>query len=156
MIRREEMREPLLVDSIPERSAMRLRSQLSRPYPELTGFFNLIKAYNCRQLSYPEDALAAFSGIMSALSNKVLDGFYCGVPVMYFDIALLWQPSGILRRRVASKPTREHCFPSWSWAGWHGKLFLNQDYRIICSRSTLQNQVHKAQLYRFSSSIVWL
>ena len=62
-----------------------------RSYPDLDGFFDLVRSYNIRQLSFPEEALPAFTGILSALSRRFLDGFYGGIPVMYFDIALLWK-----------------------------------------------------------------
>jgi hypothetical protein len=48
--------------------------------------------YNMRQLTYPDDELAAFSGVLSTLSRTFTGGFVWGLPQMFFDVALLWQP----------------------------------------------------------------
>ncbi len=50
--------------------------------------------------------------------------FVSGLPSSFFDVALLWQPGGKIIRRVARDPTKAHCLPSWSWAGWSGRVEL--------------------------------
>ena len=42
-----------------------------------------------------------------------------GLPETELDIALLWQPTSSIRRRVHPK-TKAPLFPSWSWVGWIG------------------------------------
>jgi hypothetical protein len=95
------------------------RAMLSSNFPDLLGLGNLLRVYNDRNLTYPEDALNAFAGIMRALCPAFKSGFLSGLPLAFFNIALLWQPRGYAVRRVASEGvSRATCLPSWSWAGW--------------------------------------
>jgi len=97
------------------------REVFTDPYPNIGRYNNLVQIYNVKQFTHPEDVLEAFLGITSALSFKFNGGFLCGLPVMFFDASLLWQPTNLLRRRTAPKPTPSR-LPSWSWAGWHGRV----------------------------------
>jgi len=95
------------------------RAMLSSKFPDLLGLNNLLRDYNDRNLTYPEDALNAFAGIMRALCPAFKSGFLSGLPLAFFNIALLWQPRGYAVRRVARKGVSgANCLPSWSWAGW--------------------------------------
>ena len=124
---REEIREVMKWDGADERSSLQLQKQLAQPFPNLVGFFDVVSSYNNRQLSYQEDALAAFSGIMTALSKNFIGGFYCGIPVMFFDLALHWRPIHSLTRRLPSDSHSAYCLPSWSWVGWRGQVLLDKD-----------------------------
>jgi Heterokaryon incompatibility protein (HET) len=96
---------------------------LTASWPNLNSFGNLVCYYNERAFTYPEDALAGFSGILSVLSRKFEGGFLQGLPEMFLDIALLWQPYRTVHRRVPSNIcSRVQHLPSWSWVGWHGTL----------------------------------
>jgi hypothetical protein len=93
-------------------------------HPDLRSFNYLVSNYNWRELSYPEDALAAFSGITTALRRTFAGGFLCGLPVMFFDVGLLWHGTQTLDRRVSCKlSVVGDCLPSWSWAGWRGEVY---------------------------------
>jgi len=70
-----------------------------------------VEAYTTRKLTNPGDILNAFSGIASKIFQ---DRHIDGLPVSAFDLALLWQPRVVLKRREG--------FPSWPWAGWIGKV----------------------------------
>jgi hypothetical protein len=95
------------------------RAMLSSNFPDLLGLGNLLRVYNDRNLTYPEDALNAFAGIMRALCLAFKSGFLSGLPLAFFNLALLWQPRGYAVRRVARKGVSgATCLPSWSWAGW--------------------------------------
>jgi hypothetical protein len=94
--------------------------------PDLRDFFVLVEGYNSRDLTYPSDALSAFSGISSAVSSIFTDGFIYGMPVIFFHISLMWQPYRSLTRRSWDDGTgRLQYFPSWSWIGWQGELNTN-------------------------------
>lgn len=90
--------------------------------PDLRVFTTILHKYNIRSFTYPEDALNAFSGIASALSASFDGGFVSGLPTALFDLALLWLPYEELERRTARYAQRQHCLPSWSWAGWSGRI----------------------------------
>lgn len=57
------------------------------------------------------------------LSYSFNEGLICGLPELFFDIALLWHPAKeIARRQRFICITAENSLPSWSWAGWCGKI----------------------------------
>lgn len=86
------------------------------PWPDLGEYSRLVSDYSRRFLTYEDDVLRAFSGVTNTLTKTFLGGFHFGLPRLFFDTAMLWQARGRLTRR-----DRES-FPSWSWAGWIGKI----------------------------------
>lgn len=84
---------------------------------------DLVEDYSTRALSYDEDSLNAFSGILEKLREGNLpSGFLWGIPRNGFKISLLWNHVNLLypvRRRRG--------FPSWSWAGWEGKISYDKN-----------------------------
>ena len=90
-------------------------------WPCLKKWDNLVSSYMRRRLTYEEDILRAFSGILELLSNSMVGGFLFGLPQQFFDAALLWVPKKSLTRREDTKSgTVKIALPSWSWAGWKG------------------------------------
>lgn len=113
-------------------------------YPDLQKYDELVTAFNVRHLTDSEDVLRAFAGITYSLSSKFDGGFLCGLPVMFFDTALLWRPSGPLERRISLNSAAKSCIPSWSWAGWRGEVdpkswLTGCDYRSDCISDPGQN-----------------
>ena len=92
------------------------QNKISGNFPDSTGLVCLLRQYNQRDLTYEEDALSAFTGVMLSLCHSFKHGFLSGLPLAFFDIAILWQPKGETVRRVSATDTA--CLPSWSWAGW--------------------------------------
>lgn len=101
---------------------------LASALPCLYNLTSLVNEFNQTQLTYEGDCLAAFAGIASALSLSFDGVFLSGLPEMFFDVVLLWQPVGDLRRRQNSLESRSFvqspCLPSWSWVGWAGAIDL--------------------------------
>lgn len=91
--------------------------------PALRQYGYLVQDYNKRTLSNDDDGLAAFMGVLEAITPLFAGEFTGGLPNMYFDTALLWQPNHPLKRRAAGI-SGEQIVPSWSWAGWEGGLDL--------------------------------
>jgi hypothetical protein len=89
-------------------------------------YYSLVEMYQERILSNPADILNAFAGIMADFQQRNGTMFACGLPEYELDRALLWRPDGILKRRrkdvSPSSDTARLCYPSWSWAGWVGKV----------------------------------
>lgn len=88
-----------------------------------------IAEFNRRELSYPEDALDAFGGILATLSSTAfVGGFIYGLLAMFFDAALLWYSESPLERRQARRPDANRSIstsplpPSWAWAAWVGTV----------------------------------
>lgn len=78
-----------------------------------TTYTTLVRQCTSRKLSYPSDVLNAVLGPLTLLSRYLGSFSLAGLPDRYLDHALLWRPDG------AGPKTRNHHFPSWSWAGWH-------------------------------------
>lgn len=90
--------------------------------PNLWEYACHVQQYNGRKLTYPEDALDAFDGILNTLSTIFIGGFLCGLPKMYFDAALLWYNKAPLHRRRAARDNATLMPPSWAWAAWEGEI----------------------------------
>jgi len=90
-------------------------------WPCLKKYDNLVSSYLKRRLTYEEDILRAFSGILGALRGSMSGGFLFGLPQEFFDAALLWIPKEHLtRRKDVGNGIEKYALPSWSWAGWKG------------------------------------
>ncbi|KAH7092185.1 heterokaryon incompatibility protein-domain-containing protein [Paraphoma chrysanthemicola] len=95
------------------------------PFPDLLGLLKLIVAYNQKDLTYNEDIFKAFEAPLLALGYNFHGGFLCGLPVMFLDAAILWQAGreeSLVRRIPKDAGLDPNSIPSWSWAGWKGKL----------------------------------
>lgn len=113
-------------------------------------FDTLISEYSKRFLTYPSDAVSAFSGILTALKEaNFINSHVWGTPIMPAMQILLHPPrlleSGFARveRKTVDgfingllwetfdpedfKP--RHGIPSWSWAGWQGKIRFRNLFR---------------------------
>jgi Heterokaryon incompatibility protein (HET) len=90
-------------------------------WPDIKQYVALVNDYNLRKLTYPEDGLTAISSLLSIMSSSFQGGFISGLPQMFFDEALLWQPLQPMQRRKFSN-TPESPLPSWSWVGWEGEI----------------------------------
>lgn len=93
------------------------------PVPDFRFYIELVCRYSNRNLTYDQDVLSAFSGVLEALSrHSFRGGFICGLPALFLDTALLWQPLLKARRRrpagAATGISPMAPLPSWSWAGW--------------------------------------
>jgi len=103
----------------PHYDTARRISTMSRP--DLNTYIEMVSLYNNRDLTYPQDALPAISGVLNTLKRSFISGFVSGLPCDFLDIALSWQPYSIADRRVVKDggsiaPGRH--LPSWSWCGW--------------------------------------
>ena len=88
----------------------------NRHYP--STFSQMLAHFVRRRLSYQEDILDAFKGILTRMEDKELGegqgigSNICGLPSKEFGAALQWTT----HLPWPSKPRIR--FPSWSWAGW--------------------------------------
>ncbi|KAF1990198.1 hypothetical protein K402DRAFT_401651 [Aulographum hederae CBS 113979] len=78
-------------------------------------------------LTYPSDAYRAITGLLSVWSRSFRGGFVSGLPQMFFESALLWQPRSLVQRRATSPSKPQDYLPSWSWIGWEGDIH-SQDW----------------------------
>jgi hypothetical protein len=81
-------------------------------WPDFPRLTDLVHAYSRIQLTFPEDILRAFTGISTRLSRAFRGGFLYGIPVMYFDMGLLWT-SGSMGARRRGAMNNSLLLPSW-------------------------------------------
>ena len=99
-------------------------------FPDYEFYQKLVSLYSLRSVSFPEDIHATFAGITRTLARSFPGGFIYGLPVTFFDSALLWDFAdvgeatfdGPTRRRIPVDPKKQ--MPSWSWMGWHGETYM--------------------------------
>lgn len=76
-----------------------------------------VREYTTRRLTFPDDIVDAFQGILSQLSRQIGTNILAALPESYLDVALLWTPLVLQTRRES----RRAQIPSWSWVGWVGQ-----------------------------------
>ena len=107
---------------------LRMLSDLARRAPWV--YVNFVSLYTSRNLTKPRDILAAFNGVSNLMRKKLGAPFVFGLPSSHFDLALLWEPEKVVKRRRPGKNDEKGKagfngmeFPSWSWCGWcEGKM----------------------------------
>ena len=93
-------------------------------HPELrelwapSTFEAILEDYTARDLSKPEeDSLNACQGIMNYLAEGVYPSGFCwGLPLRDYPYYIGWTHD------AREQPTRRTDFPSWTWAGYGGKV----------------------------------
>lgn len=88
-----------------------------KTYDAFSKFEICVSDYVERDISYPSDIMNAFSGISAVLGRELGTPLLFGLPIEYFDWAVLWQSSEYL-----GESRRRNLFPSWSWAGWTDRI----------------------------------
>lgn len=133
----------------------------TRWWPDFNFYIDLICPYNGREFSYPQDAAEGIMGILNALGEPFLGGFIHGLPRLFLDYALLWQPFGIVtRRRDRTKQGLVGSgLPSWAWSGWQGfvdplsfRSALSYSYEEGCQEVAGSWRTKHLVQWRYSSS----
>jgi hypothetical protein len=121
-------------------------------WPRVGDYFNTVNTFNQRELTFSKDVFDAFAGVSAVMGQQFRGGFHFGLPQLFFDAALLWQPGedGPLKRRV-SETTGDilRDLPSWSWVGWKGTfnwhlvndsaVYVQQSSRSLGPNITLES-----------------
>jgi hypothetical protein len=79
--------------------------------------------YSFRNLTFENDAVNAFQGVLNVHQTRFRRDFLFGMPSSELEFALLWQPGSALLRRTGEN-MENGVFPSWSWIAWQGKVML--------------------------------
>ncbi|KAH7357309.1 heterokaryon incompatibility protein-domain-containing protein [Rhexocercosporidium sp. MPI-PUGE-AT-0058] len=88
-------------------------------WPDMRVWGSLVQMFNQRDLTFERDVIDAFAGVEAVGRPSFPFGFLLGMPQLFFDIALLWQPE---KRLVRRDKDPSYYLPSWSWAGWKGEI----------------------------------
>ena len=81
-----------------------------------------------RELSYPSDALNAFKGILSILTDFSKEQFFWGFASSSFERQLYWIGKAKMRTTLL-----DNCFPTWCWVDWEGEVSFRryQYYKLV-------------------------
>ncbi|KAL5376611.1 hypothetical protein DPSP01_010404 [Paraphaeosphaeria sporulosa] len=96
-------KQDMEAQTVPSSTSGHTRSFSVPSWPDFGLYADLICPYNGRDLSYDKDGLSACLGILNRLAPAFPSGFLFGLPRIYLDYALLWQP---LSRQL---DTPEYC-----------------------------------------------
>ncbi|KAL9618253.1 MAG: hypothetical protein Q9160_007023 [Pyrenula sp. 1 TL-2023] len=79
-------------------------------------YSDFLSLYSGRQLTIPSDVLSACRGILNHLTKNTSMQFFYGLTKNNILPALMWKahPQHCLRLRGG--------FPTWTWAGWEGRI----------------------------------
>jgi len=95
--------------------------------PAFHQFAKVIEDFSSRAVSESWRILDAFKGLQKVLESPYIlnSEFRFGIPTLYMDAGLLWQPDGAVVRRAGEVDRNDVVLqespPSWSWAGWESK-----------------------------------
>ncbi|KAK1755884.1 heterokaryon incompatibility protein-domain-containing protein [Echria macrotheca] len=106
--------EALTTSSVGNFSDMATRVS-STVIPDFPLYLELVCLYNNRDLTYTGDGLRAMAGVLQHFCRSYPGGLVGGLPNLFFDAALLWQPVTKAERRGQEDNGQ---LPSWSWCGW--------------------------------------
>ena len=142
-------------------SPVRERSQrfADRWWPDFGFYIDLVCPFNGRKFTYPQDALAGFSGILQTLAPVFSGGFLSGLPLIFLDQALIWKPfSKGTRRFDRSKDSKSieltSSHPSWSWCGW--ECFVDP-WSLLSGLEYIDNEEYgqRAGTWRTRNLVEW-
>jgi hypothetical protein len=105
----------------------------------LRRFTNHIVEYSGRNLTYEQDALPAFTGLLSQTPFCTFDGIPIATdeahsPETAFAVGLWWKSAYFREQRRDVSLTRRDQFPSWTWAGWSGPVSYPGDFGLWAGR----------------------
>lgn len=148
------------LDEEPDRDLSHELSTISTP--DFPLYQELICRYNHRNLTYAQDALRAFSGVLTAFARGFPGGFISGLPALFLDSVLLWQPFLKAKRRVVDLSSQSLApnspLPSWSWIGWQclidpKSLQSCLDYKVDTCSST--GKFKEPSSWRVTKPVEW-
>jgi len=98
-------------------------------WPDFSRYQRDIRSYSPRQFTYDSDVVAAFAGTASLPAKIFPGGILYGLPILFFDVALLWiVPPNAIRRDIDATLPESTRPPSWSWMTRRGQLWGSNPY----------------------------
>ena len=117
-----------------------------------TEYVKVIEQYTHRSMTYPEDVLEALAGLLRIFEQCFKYPINHGLPEALLDAAVLWLPMERLKRRETS----DLDLPSWSWAGWVGRVSYEKPFIAMRNeQDLLERQPKEYGQERFRSLVRW-
>lgn len=104
-----------------------------------TLWYDLVRAYSLRELTFEDDKLPALSGLASLFAARTEDCYCAGLWERDLAHELLWSgaaarpqgippPPGFQQSEIRGlKRPGKHRAPSWSWASFDGQIIMVRD-----------------------------
>ncbi|KAI1156300.1 heterokaryon incompatibility protein-domain-containing protein [Nemania diffusa] len=89
-------------------------------------YSKVIAQFSPRKLTFPEDVLRAFAGVVNVLETRLKRPIFQGHPEEFFTESLRWvpEPGFMGTKRLVDN------VPSWSWASWDSRATWDTDWTI--------------------------
>ncbi|KAF7939987.1 uncharacterized protein EAE98_000114 [Botrytis deweyae] len=145
----------VLDESTSTMSEFSLMRSFSVPsYPDFGLYMDLICPYNGRKLTDDKDGLSACLGILNRLAPSFPGGFMHGLPALFLDYALLWQPLKDCYRRTSTSKNARY-LPSWAWCGWECFVDPWSFQASFCLDSNDSLRKDKAGSWKLQNLVTW-
>lgn len=119
-------------------------------------YVKVIEQYTPHHMSFPGDVLRAPTGPSRIYEQCFQCHFSHGLPETLLDAAIIWHSNERLKRREPS----DFEFPSWSWAGWVGRVSYEKTFLARANKQNLLEKSPRKMAKRgfalSSDGILWL
>jgi hypothetical protein len=123
------------------------------------SYFEHVRLYSKRDLSFQTDSFKAFAGIASHFErSKYSVPHIWGLPIVappsttlrldYLESLLLWKHKHDCWSSLR-KPRRRSAFPSWSWVGWSGEVDFVATPKILRQLISLRPRMSSHPFFDF-------
>ncbi|KAL6704690.1 hypothetical protein ACN47E_007972 [Coniothyrium glycines] len=109
-------------------------------------YSTILRDYTGRSITYRQDALPAFAGISTYLDRSMATSSTQGIPLQFFEQALLFQSSD------GHEMLRNPHYPSWTWLGWYLAPADGRGFALDSWVGTRRLEYH---LDDFESTVAW-
>ncbi|KAG0650933.1 hypothetical protein D0Z07_2231 [Hyphodiscus hymeniophilus] len=116
-------------------------------YDFFRTYTTLVKDYTARKLTYQQDALDAFGGVVASLRATLETTFFYGIPIRFFEQCLLFDTGCFMPE------ARRMCFPTWSWVEWNQQILELESIRFTNWHGTRRNM--EWSLEDFKTLVNW-
>ncbi|KAH6869982.1 hypothetical protein BKA58DRAFT_168818 [Alternaria rosae] len=127
-------------------------------WPDFSRYASEVTSYVPRYLTYDSDVVPAFAGTASALAKTFPGGFLYGLPIIYFDVALMWMFNEIQAiRTIDTKSDESLRAPNWSGMSWRAELayhFWNSLFDFL-ETTPVSLSIHLSSGVVFSPLVRW-
>ncbi|KAK0758527.1 hypothetical protein N5P37_008926 [Trichoderma harzianum] len=91
-------------------------------WPDIVHYIDVVREYSQKRLSFDDDILDAFASGTTVLNQSFHSGFHYGLPEVFFDASLLWEPDCRKSTSLRLRKTKKLKLPSWSWVRTKGSI----------------------------------
>ena len=149
----------------PQALERRQRPAIDTPWPQtFVMYATAVESYTRRAMTFPEDVIRAFKGVTHTLYTLSAWQMPNGLVADVIDFALLWRPTGVLRRRFVhngdphnhQRQPNDLALPTYAWSAWVGPVTyepVSYEMRSLISRFDIRSSSRSRRVVRYSQEI---